>query len=70
MKDEFHFYCQKSKFNLAYVNIDRVQKTLVNIFAQAHDLIKKWGLDIQFVRVHQEAGLQSEFNDYCTEHGI
>ncbi|RKF82064.1 hypothetical protein GcM1_175014 [Golovinomyces cichoracearum] len=53
----FHFYCQKLKFNLAYVINDRKQKTLVSCFAQAHGMIKKWGYDIQFVRMDQEAGL-------------
>lgn len=66
----FHFYCQLTKFNVAYVTLDRKQKTLVNCFAQAHGLIKKWGFDIQFVRMDQEAGLQSEFKEYCAKHGI
>ncbi|KAI0992619.1 hypothetical protein K3495_g15566, partial [Podosphaera aphanis] len=66
----FHFYCQLTKFNVAYVTLDRKQKTLVKCFAQAHGLIKKWGFDIQFIRMDQEAGLQSEFNDYCAKHGI
>lgn len=66
----FHFYCQLTKFNIAYITSDRKQKTLVNCFAQAHGLIKKWGFDIQFVRMDQEAGLQSEFNEYCAENGI
>lgn len=29
----FHFYCQLTKFNIAYVTSDRKQKTLVNCFA-------------------------------------
>ncbi|KAI6249195.1 hypothetical protein HI914_02554 [Erysiphe necator] len=66
----FHFYCQLTKFNIAYVTSDRKQKTLVNCFAQAHDLINKWGFYMQFIRVDQEAGLQSEFNDYCAKHSI
>lgn len=41
----------------------------MNSFAQAHGLIKKWGFDIQFFRMDQEAGLQSKLNDYYTEHG-
>ncbi|RKF55037.1 hypothetical protein OnM2_092035 [Erysiphe neolycopersici] len=49
---------------------ERKQNTLMKYFAQAHGLIKKWGFDIQFVRMDQEAGLQSQFNDYCTEHSI
>ncbi|KAI6245664.1 hypothetical protein HI914_06302, partial [Erysiphe necator] len=60
----FHFYCQLTKFNIAYVTSDRKQKTL------AHGLINKWGFDIQFIRMDQEAGLQSEFNDYYAKHGI
>ncbi|RKF76519.1 hypothetical protein GcM1_226027 [Golovinomyces cichoracearum] len=51
----FHFYCQKSKFNLAYVINDRKQKILVSCFTQAHGMIKKWSYDIQFVRMDQEA---------------
>lgn len=42
----FHFYCQLTKFNIAHVTLDRKQKALVNFFAQAHGLIKKWGFDI------------------------
>ena len=66
----FHFYCQLTKFNIAFVTVDRKQKTLVNCFMQAHNMIRKWGYDIQFVRMDQEAGLKSEFNDYCLQHGI
>ena len=66
----FHFYCQRSKFNLAYVIMDRKQHTLVNCFSQAHKMIQKWGYDIQFVRMDQEAGLKSEFDAYCLQHGI
>ncbi|RKF79959.1 hypothetical protein GcM1_198042 [Golovinomyces cichoracearum] len=66
----FHFYCQKSKFNLAYVINDHKQKILVSCFAQAHGMIKKWSYDIQFVRMDQEAGLQSDFDAYCLINGI
>ena len=66
----FHFYCQKTKFNLAYVTTDRTQKTLLGCFTQAHGMIKKWGFDISCIRMDQEAGLQSEFDEYCLQHSI